>query len=328
MNSRRASEASPTAIGIASSAILLVLIVGLAVLVSRRGLVPLAKLQAATAAIQRGDLSVRCESSSRDELGETGQAVNAMAESLLAANAALHESEARYQLAVAGSNEGLWDWDLTTNMVYLSPRAQEIRMGRASDGIDTRHESEWRQWYQVHPDDAARRDAARRDHLEGRTPRYEGEWRVRHLDGSYHWIHARGICTRDASGRAIRFAGSTTDIDARKRAEDATASSPTRHCARAVAVSQPDRDLLRLVLGAGREPALHVPVEPCRRSGRLPERFPDRQDPLGARQHERPFVLFLARSTRQCWPRASLFPRIRATFGAARADGAVQAISA
>src|SRR5215510_5854415 len=227
---RQAREQSiANAVVLTASAVLLALIIGLAFLVRRRVLVPLGNLQAATAAIQRGDLSVRCESGTRDELGDTARAVNAMAESLLATNAALQRSEERYALAAAASNDGLWDWDLTTNMIYLSPRAQEIMLGRPSDGIDIRHQREWLQWYQPHPDDVARREAAMRDHLKGRTPRYEGEFRVRHPDSRYHWIHSRGICMRDASGRAIRFAGSSTDIDARRRAEDALRVSEARY---------------------------------------------------------------------------------------------------
>jgi PAS domain S-box-containing protein len=142
---------------------------------------------------------------------------------------ALRVSEERFALAVVGAKDGIWDRDLTTGMHYLSPRAQEISMGRLSDGVDVRHESEWAQWFHIHPDDAARREVATRDHLKGHTPRYEGEWRVRHQDGSYHWIHARGICTRDASGRAVRLAGSTTDIDARKRTEEALRISEERY---------------------------------------------------------------------------------------------------
>jgi len=145
------------------------------------------------------------------------------------AEEALRVSEERFALAVVGAKDGIWDRDLTTGMHYLSPRAQEISMGRPSDGVDVRHESEWAQWFHIHPDDAARREAATRDHLKGHTPRYEGEWRVRHQDGSYHWIHARGICTRDASGRAVRLAGSTTDIDARKRTEEALRISEERY---------------------------------------------------------------------------------------------------
>src|SRR5260221_47539 len=133
----------------------------------------------------------------------------------------LRASEERFALAVLGAKDGIWDRDLATDLVYLSARAQEISLGRASDGFDLRHEAEWRKWHQIHPEDASRREAAMREHLKGRTPQWEGEWRVRHQDGSYHWVHARGICTRDASGRAVRFAGSVTDIDARQAAAEA-----------------------------------------------------------------------------------------------------------
>ena len=141
----------------------------------------------------------------------------------------LRASEERFALAVVGAKDGIWDRDLTTGMLYLSPCAQEISMGRPLDGVDVRHESEWRQWHHIHPDDAARREAAIRDHLKGRTPRGESEWRVRHQDGSCHWVHARGICTRDASGRAVRFAGSVTDIDARKLTEQELKRSEERY---------------------------------------------------------------------------------------------------
>jgi signal transduction histidine kinase len=58
-----------------------------------------------------------------------------------------------------------------------------------------------------------------REHLEGRADHYEGEYRVRYPDGEWHWLHARGRCFRDASGKANRFVGSATDITARKNAE-------------------------------------------------------------------------------------------------------------
>ena len=145
------------------------------------------------------------------------------------AEEALRESQERYALAVAGANDGIWDEDLATGMLYRSPRNQQIALGRPSDGIDVRRRDEWAQWHQVHPDDAPKRDAALRLHFEGRTPLYEIEYRVRHPDGTYHWIHARGVCTRDASGRPLRMAGSTTNIDARKTVEEALRASEERY---------------------------------------------------------------------------------------------------
>jgi signal transduction histidine kinase/CheY-like chemotaxis protein len=71
----------------------------------------------------------------------------------------------------------------------------------------------------VHPEDAARLDTAVRDHFEGRTDRYEVEYRVRHPDGQWHWLQVRGRCMRDATGKAHRFVGSAIDITARKNAE-------------------------------------------------------------------------------------------------------------
>src|SRR5262249_24883842 len=145
------------------------------------------------------------------------------------AEESLRKSQERYALAVAGANDGIWDWDLVTDLFYRSPRNQLITIGRASDGIDARRPDEWSRWFELHPDDAPKRDAAIRAHLEGRTALYEVEYRVRHQDGTYHWVLARGVCIRDASGRALRFAGSTSNIDARKAGEEALRQSEERY---------------------------------------------------------------------------------------------------
>jgi len=71
----------------------------------------------------------------------------------------------------------------------------------------------------IHPDDIPRFDAAVRDHLEGRTPRYECEYRVRQPDGAWCWVLARGRCLRDATGKPLRFVGSTIDVTAQKQAQ-------------------------------------------------------------------------------------------------------------
>ncbi|HSQ06040.1 MAG TPA: ATP-binding protein, partial [Burkholderiales bacterium] len=72
----------------------------------------------------------------------------------------------------------------------------------------------------VHPDDMARLHAFVNDHIEGRMPLFELEYRVRHADGEWHWLQARGRVLRDAMGTAYRFVGSAIDVTARKNAED------------------------------------------------------------------------------------------------------------
>ena len=67
------------------------------------------------------------------------------------------------------------------------------------------------------------------DYLAGRAPAYDGEWRVRHPDGTYRWIRIRGLCVRDDAGRATRVAGSVSDIDKQKSAEDALRLSEQRY---------------------------------------------------------------------------------------------------
>jgi PAS domain S-box-containing protein len=130
---------------------------------------------------------------------------------------ALRESEERYALAMEGANEGHWDWDIATRSVYLSPK-MKLLYGQSADAkIATR--DEWLAQAVIHPDDLARFEAAVNDHLEGRTARYECEYRVRHPSGEWHWLAARGRCTRDSSGKALRFVGSSTDVTAQKQAQ-------------------------------------------------------------------------------------------------------------
>ena len=139
----------------------------------------------------------------------------------------LNASHERFALAVAGSNDGIWDWDQRTEKIFASARAREL-LG-LPPGPDSVKSDEWFASLQIHPDDAKRRIAALEDHLAGRTPLYEGEYRVRHADGRYRWVLIRGMCTRDATGRPLRMAGSVSDIDAQKHAEEALRLSEERY---------------------------------------------------------------------------------------------------
>jgi len=130
---------------------------------------------------------------------------------------ALRQSEERYALAMQGANEGHFDWNVEQASGFLSPQMKLLH-GRSADAPVTTREA-WMAALDIHPDDRARMDAAVRDHLEGRTDHYEPEYRVRHSDGEWHWLHVRGRCVRTASGTVQRFVGSAIDITARKNAE-------------------------------------------------------------------------------------------------------------
>jgi len=109
----------------------------------------------------------------------------------------------------------MWDWDLQTDEVFFSERWKEM-LGFADLELPN-HLDEWRQ--RIHPDDASRAKAAIEAYLVGRTPNYELKHRLRHKDGSYRWIYARGAALRDEAGQPRRFAASHTDITDQRGAE-------------------------------------------------------------------------------------------------------------
>ena len=129
----------------------------------------------------------------------------------------LRESEERYALAVRGADDGMWEWNLRTGSVYYSPRWKSL-LGYAEHELGSRIE-EWRS--RVHPLDADRVERALEAHLEGETARLDVEHRLRHSDGSYRWVHARGAALRDAAGKVQRVVGLNTDISARKQVQEA-----------------------------------------------------------------------------------------------------------
>jgi PAS domain S-box-containing protein len=135
------------------------------------------------------------------------------------AEAALRESEQRFALAVNASNDGIWDWDLAQDAMFISERAQSL-LGLAI-GPTVRRRADWLAVVAYHPNDAPRRMRHIEDHLAGLAPVYDGEWRVLHADGVYRWVRIRGLCQRDAAGHPMRMAGSVSDIDGQKRAEAA-----------------------------------------------------------------------------------------------------------
>ncbi len=132
------------------------------------------------------------------------------------AEADLRRSRERFDLAVRGSRDGLWDWDMASGDIYFSP-AWKRMLGYEDHELRNCFE-DWRG--HLHPDDRARALSSLREFLAGGSDDYEQEYRLLHKDGSYRWILSRGVAVRDAAGRPVRMAGSHTDITERKRAED------------------------------------------------------------------------------------------------------------
>jgi diguanylate cyclase (GGDEF)-like protein/PAS domain S-box-containing protein len=128
---------------------------------------------------------------------------------------ALRLSEERYALAARGANDGLWDWDLRSGGVYFSARWAAM-LGLEEEEVDGQPE-EW--FSRVHPGDRARLQRELKAHLEGHSPHFQCEYRIRHSNGSFRWMLSRALAVRDEEGRAYRMAGSQTDITQRKQAE-------------------------------------------------------------------------------------------------------------
>jgi PAS domain S-box-containing protein len=130
------------------------------------------------------------------------------------AKEALRTSEERYLLALAGSTDGLWDWDLRSDTVFYSDRFREI-LGYSSQEFPARIDS-FRS--RLHPEDAEEIWSAIERHLKERVP-YKVEYRLQTKSGEYLWFLARGQAIWNTGGKAIRMSGSIQDITERKLAE-------------------------------------------------------------------------------------------------------------
>ena len=149
-----------------------------------------------------------------------------------AVEAALRASEQRTALVARAAAEGIYDWDVVHNDLYVSARLNEIFGFREGQLRST-------EWYErVHPDDADRYRAAIRAHFKGATSRLECEYRIRKTDGCYVWVLDRGIAVKDGTARAVRLVGAVSDVTAQKNAEAALRESEQRYALAMEAVNE------------------------------------------------------------------------------------------
>lgn len=131
--------------------------------------------------------------------------------------ARIAEAETRWNFALASAGQGVWDLDMRKGGTTYS--ATWVKMLGYADGELDGDPDRW--LAMIHPDDRENVAEADRAHLEGRTPFFEAEFRMRHKDGHWVWILDRGkTLERDKDGRLVRAIGSLTDITQRKQTEE------------------------------------------------------------------------------------------------------------
>ncbi len=124
-------------------------------------------------------------------------------------------AEERYALAAKGANDGIWDYDLTTQSIYYSPRWHSmlgLKTGVLPASLDA-----WTK--RIHADDLPKFEAELQRHLRGDSPHFQNEHRILHKNGDFLWVLARGLRVLKDNGKPSRVAGSLTDISARKQSE-------------------------------------------------------------------------------------------------------------
>lgn len=122
----------------------------------------------------------------------------------------------RYDLAISGTDDGIWDWDLTTGTFYISNRWKE-QLGYEPHELEPAFDTAIGL---IIPEDREQAESTLQAYLRGETDHYKQIFRMRHKDGSIRFIEAKGAAVRDADGQVLRMAGSHTDITSRHNQEE------------------------------------------------------------------------------------------------------------
>lgn len=151
-----------------------------------------------------------------DLANEVNQLNRNLEHRVLEQSAALFKSEERFNLAMQGANDGLWDWDIADKSAYFSPRWKAM-LGYSESEIKGTVK-EWRK--RLHPDDFRKVLSHMRNHLNGQTDSYESIHRIKHKNGDYLWVLDRGRAVFDKNGQPLRMVGTQVDISAQKKLEE------------------------------------------------------------------------------------------------------------
>src|SRR5438270_472940 len=144
----------------------------------------------------------------------------------------LGDSEQRHALVSQAVAEGIYEWDIERNALWVSARLIEI-FGFHHRDLTA---GDWNEL--VHPEDFPRYTAALRDCFRGMTPRLDCEYRIRHNDGAYRWVEDRAVPVRNAAGRAVRLTGAVSEVTERKATERALRDNQERYSLVSQAVAE------------------------------------------------------------------------------------------
>lgn len=136
-------------------------------------------------------------------------------------------SRSMLRLIAQATNDGIWDWDIVTNEVYYSPRWLDLvgcAPGEMPGHLDTFLN-------RIHPEDHEQVVGEIAAYIARERPEYRAEFRLRHKDQSWRRILSRGIALRDKAGRAVRMAGTHTDITEQMREAERLESMVTERTA-------------------------------------------------------------------------------------------------
>jgi diguanylate cyclase (GGDEF)-like protein/PAS domain S-box-containing protein len=136
---------------------------------------------------------------------------------LIETNRKLKESEERLELAIWGTDEGIWDWNIQTGEVYYSDRWKSMLGYESSEPMG--HINIWLNL--IHVDDMPVVQNALQDHLEGKTYCYQTEHQLKTKSGEWIWVLDRGkVVARDLNGKPLRMVGTKRDITRSKLSEE------------------------------------------------------------------------------------------------------------
>ena len=199
---------------------------------SRQIIDPLKQITAGIKSFQQNEIDIKLPDNTHDEIGVLTTAFAGMMQQVRSSEtslkelnshleqeienrtAELHKSEQRWQFALDGAQQGVWDWDIKTNEVYFSKQWKAM-LGFAEHELENNLD-EWSK--RVHPDDMPNVMEDVKNHFSGVTALYKNEHRVLCKDGSYIWILDQGmVVERDAENNPVRMIGTHTDISERHR---------------------------------------------------------------------------------------------------------------